>query len=313
MPEKFRIRDKGPPKRSFWARYRRELLIALAGIAAMNLIFAARAFRGAGPIDASAAAQLGEFVGGYVGTAVGLASVLLLIVTLRNQTDSGRQTNFENKYFTLIKLHRANVAELRLGKSTGRKVFLLMLRELRALLPKVREVAGQTGQDLTSSQLMQVAYYCLFFGVGTNSSRMLRASLGGYEKQFVHALLRHLDSEDTKRSTKAVLALTYIPFEGHQSRLGHYYRHLYQTIRYIDSQTIDIDRYEYVKTVRAQLSTHEQALLLINSRTPLGRHWWDHGFIIDYRLVQNIPRSFFAEGETDLSVFPDKYFEWDGG
>jgi hypothetical protein len=313
MPEKLRVLDKGKHRRSFWSRYHWELSVGAAGFVAMNLIFFARAFRGPGPIDANAASQLGEFVGGYVGTAIGLVSVLLLIVTLRNQTESARQTNFENKYFILLRMHRANVGELRLGKSAGRKVFVLMLRELRAVIPIVREIARATEQNFADCQVMNVAYYCLFYGVGPNSSRMLRASLAGLEAKFVDILLVRLDDADTKRLTRAALRLGYVPFEGHQSRLGHYYRHLYQTIRYIDSQSTNIDRYEYAKTVRAQLSTHEQALLLINSRTPVGRRWWDDRFIIDYRLVQNIPHNFLTKEEADMGVFPDKYFEWDAG
>jgi len=103
---------------------------------------------------------------------------------------------------------------------------------------------------------------------------------------------------------------------GIKSRLGHYYRHLYQMIRYIDQQTIptlnDAKKYEYVKTVRAQLSTHEQALLLANSLTPMGYNWWEKGLITKYRLVQNVPDGFFDPvNEFDITaLFPSGYFEW---
>jgi hypothetical protein len=68
-------------------------------------------------------------------------------------------------------------------------------------------------------------------------------------------------------------SLTYTPFEGHQSRLGHYYRHLFQTIIFVNSQKLNINKYEYVKMLRSQLSIHEQALLFINSFTDLGDDW----------------------------------------
>lgn len=84
-------------------------------------------------------------------------------------------------------------------------------------------------------------------------------------------------------------------------------------MRYVDQQKIDIDKYEYTKTIRAQLTTHEQALLLLNSLTPMGKSWWDRKFMIEYRMVQNLPRHFFdPASEIDLSViFPVKYFEWE--
>jgi len=85
-------------------------------------------------------------------------------------------------------------------------------------------------------------------------------------------------------------------------------------IQYVDQQPPDlgINKYEYVKTMRAQLSTHEQAMLLINSRTPVGRNWWRKGLIQNYRLVQNIPRDFFTKSEIDLvKLFRPGYFEWE--
>jgi hypothetical protein len=68
-----------------------------------------------------------------------------------------------------------------------------------------------------------------------------------------------------------------------------------------------------VKTVRAQLSTHEQALLLVNSLTPLGQNWWHKNLIAKYRMVQNIPREFF-DSSTELKInelFAPGYFEWE--
>jgi len=82
------------------------------------------------------------------------------------------------------------------------------------------------------------------------------------------------NNNDIKERVRRERNFDYTPFEGHQSRLGHYYRHLYQMTRYVDEQSIDINKYEYVKTIRAQLSTHEQALLLLNSLTPVGQDWW---------------------------------------
>ena len=67
------------------------------------------------------------------------------------------------------------------------------------------------------------------------------------------------------------------------------------------------------KRVRAQLSTHEQALLLVNSLTPIGKPWWTNGLITDYRIVQNIPREFF-DSATEIAceeLFGPGYFEWE--
>jgi hypothetical protein len=138
-------------------------------------------------------------------------------------------------------------------------------------------------------------------------------SLSTFDSSFIDAVEAKLNNEETKDRITAERKFPYGPFEGHQSRLGHYYRHLYQMIRYVDQQSLDINKYEYVKTVRAQLSTHEQAMLRVNTRTPLGRVWWENDLITAYGLVKNIPRGFFEKStELDMeAMLGPGYFEWE--
>lgn len=297
-----------------WAReYWVEILVLALGLVAINLVFFAEAFRATDSLNPIGAGQLGDFVGGYVGTFFALASVVLLTATLRGQRKSAQVLNFEAKYFELLRLHRDNVAELEVQGVTGRKLFVVLIREYRAAAGVIRLLALAKQKTLTPRQLAHITYYCLFFGTGPNSSRMLRQSLSEYDNELVDAIAEELDRNEIKQSVQGERKLAYVPFEGHQSRLGHYYRHLYQAIRYVDEQNLPIDKYQYVKTIRAQLSNHEQALLLLNSLNPIGETWWKRGYILRYRLVQNIPRDFFdRDTELDLSaLFPTGYFEWE--
>lgn len=301
------------PEASWLREYWVEILVLAIGFAAMNLIFIAQAFRATDTVNPASAGQLGDFVGGYIGTFFALASVVLLTATLRNQRRSSQILNFEAKYFELLRLHRDNVAELEVQNVTGRKLFVVLIREFRSALQVTKRVAENHSQVLTQRQITHITYYCLFFGTGPNSTRMLSRSLSSFEPAFITDLGRELGSTSAKQSAQDEKKLAYVPFEGHQSRLGHYYRHLYQAIRYVDQQTISIDKYQYVKTIRAQLSNHEQALLLLNSLTPIGQNWWSEGYMLRYRMVQNIPREFFdPKTELDLSsLFPSGYFEWE--
>ena len=69
----------------------------------------------------------------------------------------------------------------------------------------------------------------------------------------------------------------------------------------------------YVKRLRAQLSTHEQALLLVNSLTPIGENWWKKGLIIRYGMVKNLPHHFMRPvlDVQALGLFEKYYFEWE--
>jgi hypothetical protein len=135
--------------RKWWYEYWLETGIFVGGAIALNLIFFSKAFREGTTVDRTAAGQLGDFVGGYIGTYFALITLVLVIRTLREQRRNGESDKFENKYFELIKMHRANVAELQLQDATGRRIFLLLFRELRAALEVVRRVAAARGQELS--------------------------------------------------------------------------------------------------------------------------------------------------------------------
>jgi len=298
------------------------VLICVALFAAVNAPLILNHYRPFSQPEAELAEHYGAFVGGYFGSIFALVSVCFLFLTLRSQQTATAEQNlanarqhFETKYFELLRMHRDNVQEIGMKESSGRRLFVLMMRELREALRIVKDVAVEFDADLSEEQLQQIAYYCLFYGVGPNSSRMLRISLTHYDREFIGAVERALNNPDTKATVKAERKFSYTPFEGHQSRLGHYYRHLYQMVQYVNEQPDELigDKYKYVKTIRAQLSTHEQALLLINSLTPMGRKWWTMNFMVRYKLVKNIPRMFFdRESEFDpCTKLPRGYFEWE--
>lgn len=223
-----------------------------------------------------------------------------------------RKERFENRFYELLKLHRENVTENKLGEELGRKIFVVILREFRELLQIVKDLSVELNKTFTNEEVFIISYYALFYGVGPNSSRMFLKSLNYFDAQFITAFENKINNKEIKEVVKNKRAFTFTPFEGHQSRLGHYYRHLFQLISFVDNQTISIDKKEYVKTIRAQLSTHEQALLFINSLTPLGKIWWDKKLITEYRIVKNIPQGFFDKmREIDLeSYFSADYFEY---
>ncbi|TRX39040.1 putative phage abortive infection protein [Flavobacterium restrictum] len=87
-------------------------------------------------------------------------------------------------------------------------------------------------------------------------------------------------------------------YGGHQFRLGHYYRNIFQNINFINNQiylTYD-EKYSYIKLLRVHFSNYEQILLFLNSISSIGRKWeldnYDEinkGLITKYNLVKNIP------------------------
>ena len=88
---------------------------------------------------------------------------------------------------------------------------------------------------------------------------------------------------------------------GRQSYFGHYFRHLFQTYKYLNENILDKkEKYKYGKMLRAQLSTYEQGILLINSISSLGMKWeftpekYDNDkinprLITEFQLIKNLP------------------------
>lgn len=139
--------------------------------------------------------------------------------------------------------------------------------------------------------------------------------LQAFHKQHKQITINYLDISLPPYTIK----LMYMPFQGHMSRLGHYYRNLFQIVKFVVSQpdTVIVDKKEYLKTLRAQLSSHEQLLLYYNGLSILGRPWITNNYFTDFSMIKNMPVPL-----ADFGILPhDKLgnknskgefiFEWD--
>jgi len=115
-------------------------------------------------------------------------------------------------------------------------------------------------------------------------------------------------------------------YGGHQHRLGHYFRHLFQSYKFLSQQDFlnPKEKYFYGKTIRAQLSTYEQFLLFINSLSSMGMKWEydiniddlpskalidDFKFITRYNLIKNLPGSQYYDFKY-RKFYPNVNFEY---
>ncbi len=120
--------------RKYWSQY----AIFIIGVVLIHLFFLAKAYQG-NSIDSTTAGQFGDLIGGYLGTIFALLSTVLLFSNLLHQIETSEFQQFQNKHFEMIKLHRANLDEMVLGRFKGRPVFIPMMREWRALLKIVKK------------------------------------------------------------------------------------------------------------------------------------------------------------------------------
>lgn len=108
--------------------------------------------------------------------------------------------------------------------------------------------------------------------------------------------------------------LNYKPFDGHQSRLGHYYRHLLSMVNHvvIQKEISYEEKRDYLKILRAQFSIYELTLLFYNYYAGYGIKWenkyfadgdlrkGNSSFFLDYRFLHNIEADY---GFKDIDPF----------
>lgn len=286
------------------------ILSAIGGLIIVVIIFGKTDFNDYSfHIDVSTASSLGDFIGGFVGPLFSLAGVFLLFETLKYQRMTFVKQQFENKFFELLKIYRENVAEMihkPPGKEnivTGRRVFVEMRKQFGEIYNEVCRIITESTSNLNVRDKVNISYLILFFGVGDTSNNVLE-----------HYIRRNY--KDHKQVIDEILySFTFDnKYDGHQSRLGHYFRHLFQMVKFVDKEDCltEEEKYFYVKTLRAQLSTYELAIFFLNSLSDFGKPWSQEkiDLIEKYKFIKNIPFGFtFDINPKDF--YPKIIFEAD--
>lgn len=283
------------------------ILLAVASIIILIYLLENPSFNdGSHKINPGLADHFGSLSSGILGPLLSLATILLLLETFSVQATDSKRQSFESRFFEILNIQRRNVAELtyRVSSDTkrdhkGRKVFLEILHQFDYLFTYIKE---KHGKEFKERELIDIAYLATFFGPKIARLRYLRPYL-----KKSPTLTKSLDFlESIRTKDKKFRAYT-----GHQNRLGHYYRHLYQSIRYIDEANFlsDGEKYEYAKVLRAQLSTAEQVIFLFNSLSTLGAAWGyeskdnQKNLVTKYKLIKNI-----SPGITS-GIDPKQYYK----
>ena len=251
--------------------------------------------------------------------------------------NSGNTDYTENRFYELLKLHRANVAEININEKVfSRKAFVSMFSEFKFCYHALRSVYSsqkelKSGQSILSEQdLMNISYIVFFMGIAGPSGELMQGLLKPYEETLIEKYICTLKKLQKKHNEEGQICiqaydtvysikLKYRPFGGHMSRLEHYYRHLFQTVKFVIDQDENNpkEKYEFLKILRAQLSGHEQLMLYYNSLTTFGRPWLENKYFTEYRMIKNLPLPLADFGEKpkdklgEVNSRGEMLFEWD--
>jgi len=276
------------------------------------------------PLNPKNITELSYVTSGIIGTLFTIGGTFLLYLNLRKQNDSFQIERFENRYFELIRIYRDNVKDIetilpdneRGYKIHGREVFMEINRQFILITQRLKAWEFEKFTEIDVLSLPQIAYLIVFFGFSNSGSIMLKYHLDKLKIDEKYPGLKGFIFDDSELGVKkSAYSNVFAFYNGHQISLGHYFRHLFSTINYVHRNDVLTSRqkYEYVKILRTQMSTYEQAVFFYNSFSPMGYIWElskrdiEYNFkfkedgdqyrdedllITRYGLIKNIPEGF---------------------
>lgn len=302
--------------------------------------------------------QIGDTIGGVLGPFIGIVAAGLTFMAFWVQFKANEQIRkdtaierFENKFYEMLRLHKENVNEIDVGGTVqGRKAFVRFFYEFKFLFSTIKGVYNEGKEQkeigkLVDDDFLIIAYNYLFYGNGENSSKFIDLEMKKYSRKLYRQINQNLSAkqkhyenrQDNVTKIKGVVLsclegtstktekceFFYYPFDGQVTKLAHYYRHLYQTVKFVvitDEKVISENQKRfYLKSLRAQLSNHEQIMLYYNSITGAGKDWVKNKFFTDWKMIKNIPfPALIGEGThiyerlgvTTEDVKSKRMFEW---
>lgn len=306
---------------------------------------------------------VGDAFGGSLGPLVGLlgAAITFLAFWVQYQANEVQKTalkeqetnqkkqekdlakeRFESRFYKQLEILKSNIEEIQIGETTkGRKTFIALFNELKFIYHVVNnhyrlQYFPTFKVRLSDEAIYNVSYLIFFFGIGDNSTVLVRSFLNNQLLQFFENAATDVEQTqvlwrierkkgqpiavNTQHST-FTLDIKYRLGNGHTSKISHYIRHLFQTVKFVhqaDENIITPEmKYEYIGVLRSQLSPHEQLFIYYNALSVLGKPWLDPtNYLQKYCLIKSslIPLADFYKTPIEvLGVVNDDgkpMFEW---
>jgi hypothetical protein len=246
---------------------------------------------------------------------------------LKEQEKKYLKNQIESQFFEMIRLHKENVNEMSLTINRhlffdtkevtvfGRGVFRHFLNEINVIFT----ILKKNCQNQEKNYLIHLAFHYFFQGLKRpllNFPPQKKCFIKSFEdfKDINISIEGYVDGRKSigKITGNPLLILEHQILIGHSNFLGHYFRHLFHSVKFIVTQPEIVLTYEekrkYLRLLRAQLSNEEQALLFYNWKSIYGKKWEDgqNKFLTDYRMIHNLPSdlinsSFALYEEFDLN------------
>lgn len=219
---------------------------------------------------------------------------------------NGAKLQLERQFYEMLKIHQDNVKNLHFESRTllplkGKPcVFSVHGQDcMKALLDEFNWIYEVMNNKCRFSDVFEKAYHVFFSGMDAAAENgKISEKLYGYLKE-------HIENATYNMGPK-FLALKNTLCQGRIEQLNSYYRHLFLIVKTVVGANDKIFSYEekrqFLRILRAQLTSAEQVLLFYNWRSGCGGKWeGDNHYFTDYRMIHNInPKDCVAFSKEEI-------------
>jgi hypothetical protein len=233
-----------------------------------------------------------------------------------NQNKQNQLQLFEAQFYEMLRLHKENVNEIELAAKrklsttingeienkyetfyvTKRNAFVELKKEFEFILRQFKS----NGFGKINKASFKKCYDIFFWGLNkvTDDQVSLNQKLENATEETLENILFNIKNNQFPSSElgpyEEQINFEILAFEGHSEFFGHYYRHLFHTVKFVvfqDEAFLDYEqKIKYLRILRAQLSNHEQMLLFYNWLSGYGYDWENEkqSFFTKYCMIHNL-------------------------
>jgi hypothetical protein len=238
-------------------------LIVIAFIILLFSFFTPYLFTRNGFIDFSKTGNIGDTIGGIMNPFIGIVSIIVMFLAFYMQFNANRivqtqfeRSQFENLFFEMLKTHKENSINISISHKESLE-------------------GNGFGEDQARIEWLE------------NRKKGFDFLVEKLNKKYAELKTKNPTKDKFDNFSKAYDIVW-------EDSFGHYFRHLYLMVKFTVSKPESLISYEdkrnYLRILRASLTTHEQVFLYYNWLSKYGSKWEDskNHFLTDYRMIHNV-------------------------
>lgn len=281
--------------------------------------------------------QIGDTIGGISAPFIGVATAILTFLAFYIQFKANEKhsiqfsleeieknkNNIMSVVYYLIGQNRKIAQSISIDfKQIGTDYFELIYKEFLIINFIVKDFYP----NLDDKKIVNASYIILYNGVNVTSLEINKEMLKTYDNSELlldifskiekkNESWRNIPNDLEEKIVPLLNDLNHKPFLGHMSNLGHYFRNLYHIFKYISDVKEEYmnfnEKYEIMKSLRTQMTSYEQIVILLNSQSKYGDRESDKGYLSKYKIIKNIPLPLINSIIKIKKIFPKIQFEWE--